>query len=180
MEEWDGYTEHRRIVSEEYVRDKLHLVRKTTFLFIPNGTLQLDEPPYVQMDPELVGDLHKFLFMNAGLGNRCPTKTGIKFKICVACALKGHNVRMCEIHLILGCPRYDTARQHLQLTDVIEEIVRHHGVGEEGYGAYWGKGLGLPVDQLRWRLQCAIYLRDHYLEDIMVMKPLYYRYRLHK
>ena len=150
-------------------------VRKTSFLFMPQGSLRLDEPPYSEMDAELVGELNKFLFLNAGLRNRCPTKKGIKFKICVSCALRGITARMNEVHLLLVCPQYAATREHLGLVEVVRDVVQTHGEGEEGYAAYWGKGNSLNVDQLKWRLQCAIYMRDIYLEDIITLKPIYFR-----
>ena len=159
----------------QYIDAELTAVRKTTFMFMPQGSLVLDEPPYSQMDAELVGELNKFLFLNAGLGNRCPTKTGIKFKTCVPCALKGITTRLNEIHLLLVCPRYDITRELLGLVDVVRDTVQSHGEGAEGYAAYWGKGYSLDVSQLRWRLQCAVYLRDIYLEDIVALKPIYFR-----
>ena len=162
------------MLCKQYVEAKLLLVRKTTFLFMPNGSLRLDEPPYSQIDADLVSELHKFLFLNAGLGNRCLTKTGVKFKVCVACALQGQGVAKSEVYLILGCPQYAAARDHLGLADRVQGIVSQHGEGEKGYGAYWWKGQNLHVKVLKWRLQCAVY-RDLYLDNVLVLKPIYYR-----
>ena len=176
LADWEGYVTYRQQLCDQYVEEKLMLVQKTTFMFMPSGSLQLGEPPYSLMEAELVGDMNRFMFLNAGLGNRSPTKTGVKFKVCVACALQGLRVSMNEIHLILGCPRYELAREHLGIMQEVRRIVGQYGEGEEGYGIYWGKGQGLRVEDLTWRLQCAMYLRDYYLQDVLVLKPIYYRY----
>ena len=173
-----AYRQYREDMIKLYVEDELYAVRKTTFLFRPMESLNLKERPYVEIAEELKGEMHKFLFLNAGLGNRCPTKDKVKFKVCVACALAGIHERINEIHLLLVCPRYKATRMELGLQGVVEEVVQQYGGGEDGYGVFWGKGYNLHVEQLEWRLQCAIKLREVYLEDVVVLKPLYYRYIL--
>ena len=46
-------------------------------------------------------------------------------------------------------------------------IVQQYVGGKDGYGVFWGKGSNLHVSQLGWRLQCAMKLREVYLEDMM-------------
>ena len=114
--------------------------------------------------------------MNAGLGNRCPTKEGIKFKTCVPCALIGVQASMNEIHLILGCTRYTQARRDMNIQGLVNDLVQRYGEGEQAYEAFWGKRFNLHVQHLVWRLECAVKLREIYLEDVPILKPLYYRY----
>ena len=69
MEAWEDYAGYREGQLEQHVVRELDLVKKTTFLFIPQGSLRLDEPPYLQIPEDMVGQLNKFLFLNASLGN---------------------------------------------------------------------------------------------------------------
>ena len=85
LESWEDYLAYREDRLNNYVDRELQAVKKTTFMFIPQGSLSLEEPPYSLIPEDLVGEMNKFLFMNAGLGNRCPTKEGIKFKTCALC-----------------------------------------------------------------------------------------------
>ena len=171
------YQAYRERQLSLYVSQELFNVRKTTFLFSPQGSLSLEQPPYSLLPAEYTGDLNKFLFMNAGLGNRHPTKEGIKFRVCVPCALVGSAFSMDEVHLVLVCPRYTGTRRELGIEDLVNDIVQQHGGGEDGYAVYWGKGKDLHVDHLQWRVECALKLREIYLTDIVDLKPIYYRYR---
>ena len=175
LESWDDYV-YRDAQLSAYVDRELQAVKKTTFMFIPKESLNLEEPPFSLIPEDLVGELNKFLFMNAGLGNLCPTKEGVKFKVCVPCALIGIQTSMNEIHLILGCTRYEQARRDMNIHELIYNIVQQYGEGEQAYEAFWGKRANLHVQQLTWRLECAVKLREIYLEDVPVLKPLYYRY----
>ena len=45
MEDWEDYGAYRENQLRQHVSRELDLVKKTTFLFIPQGSLRLDEPP---------------------------------------------------------------------------------------------------------------------------------------
>ena len=113
----------------------------------------MQENPYSLMPEEMKGELNKFLFKNAGLGNRCPTKDRVRFKVCVACALPGVHERMNELHLLLVCPRYKETGKELELEGVVDGIVQQYGGGKDGYGVFRSKGFNLFVSQFEWRLQ---------------------------
>ena len=107
-------------------------VQKSTFMFIPQGSLWLDEPPYSWKDAVLVGETSSYFSMPAqGIDVRPKGH-----KIQSLRALRGIHAQMNEVHLLLVCPWYATTREHLDLVDTVWDIVQTRGEGETGYAAY--------------------------------------------
>ena len=81
----EPYTEYRSRVLQTYLEEELNRVKPTTFYFYPLGSVEPRK--YMQLDYDKQAVFNKFIFMNAGLGNRAPSECGVRLKECIACRI---------------------------------------------------------------------------------------------
>ena len=138
---------------------------KTSFLFEPLGSFDLDKEPYISLTTEEYSDFISFVFCNKGLGNRAPSKLSFQNGDCLACSAEGRQVKLNEPHILLECPRLSAARAHLGMQHAVDEAMSHVPTAKMGYAKYWGKTSTHSLQELRWRLTMASQLLEVYEED---------------
>ena len=162
------YGDFRQKKYESFVTLQMEKVLKTTYFFYPfKGETQL-QTPYNEISSELFTPLIEFLFCNAGLGNRGPTKEGFENKECIYCAVLGnYGVRMSEHHILLECERFEPIRQRFTLSNYIQNVLQEYNNKNQQYVAFWGKYSELTVTELEYRISFAIAMRSAYLKDVV-------------
>ena len=171
----EPYTEYRSRVLQTYLEEELNRVKPTTFYFYPLGSV---EPrTYMQLDYDKQAVFNKFIFMNAGLGNRAPSECGVRLKECIACRIMYNKYcKLDELHLLLQCPRYNHTRETLGISDLIRQLNQSYDSPQIAYVKYWGKNTIVSKEELTWRTDCASMMKEVYLKDVVYLKLQIRRY----
>ena len=171
----EEYVDCRKRNLQVYLLEETERVKETTFYFLPIGSVE--KRLFMKLTPERQKIQNRFLFMNAGLGNRAPSECGVRMKECLGCRLIfGKYARMNEVHLLLHCPRYIHTRRLLGIYELIQELNSRYTTPEEAYNKFWGKNLLITRDELSWRTDCAEMMKEVYLKDVPLMKQVLRRY----
>ena len=74
----EEYVDCRKRNLEVYLVEEMERVKATTFYFLPLGSVETRV--FMKLTPERQKIQNRFIFMNAGLGNRAPSECGVKIK----------------------------------------------------------------------------------------------------
>ena len=145
---------------------------KTSFLFAPLGSFNLDQEPYVSLSTDEYSDFISYVFCNKGLGNRTPSRLSFQNGNCLACAAENHEYKLNEPHILLECPRYSQARQHLDMHHAVNNAMYQAPNVNAAYAVYWGKQNPHPLSELKSRIRMANQLVEVYENDTRMILDL--------
>lgn len=145
---------------------------KTSFLFAPLGSFELDQEPYVSLTVDEYSDFISYVFCNKGLGNRTPSRLSFQNGNCLACAADNRKVKLNEPHILIECPRYNQARQHIGMHHAVNEAMHQTTNIKVAYAVYWGKTDPRSLTDLRNRIHMANQLVEIYEADTRVILDL--------
>ena len=173
----EDYKDFRTRVLRAYLEEELERVEATTFYFMPRGSVT--PRSFFRLDQDKQKQFNRFILMNSGLGNRAPSECGIRLKECLGCRIMSASYyEMNEMHLLLKCPRYSSTRRILGIDTLIQNLNESYRTPQEAYVKYFGKNAVVSKDELAWRVDCAVLLKEVYLKDVPVMKQHLRRYKL--
>jgi len=147
----------------DFLSGELTRTRKTSFLFEPLGSFELDKVP--QPHNEEYSDFIAYVFCNKGLRNRAPSSLSFQNGDCLACSAEGHQVKLNEPHILLKCPRLRDARESLSMHHAVSEAMRNTGTVNAAYARFWGINQTNSLQELRRRINMANQLIEVYEAD---------------
>ena len=149
----------------DFLSGELTRTRKTSFLFEPLGSFELDKEPYLSLATEEYSDFISYVFCNKGLGNRAPSSLFFQNGECLACSAEGQQIKLNEPHILLECPRLENARESLNMHHAVKEAMRNAGTINVAYARFWGKNRAHSLQELRNRINMANQLIEVYEAD---------------